>query len=464
MPDIIITPESGLINFYYSDSANPIATAVVSGENLVFLSQSGQIAIQDLKVSGSFDTSSLSTTSNVNISDYLLVEQNGLINRSTITNAQYKFPTDLTVSLSNNRTFGRYINGSVIPASGKTPAEVINLAIVEPINPTVSLSSSTTIAFNQTNINNVLNFSHTINSLNATVSSASLEWRRNNAGTWTVLSTSTTTPSSYTHSLTDTNFNTQPFNYRYIVTDSVGASATGTVNIIPASYSAPTIAFNISGVNLSTPETSLIREKGNVSSSISGLITSNSPNVNLSNYTIQFSVDNGSWTNMGSSISISSSPHTISPTGHNPIENKTATNIRYRISVVDAFQTTTSSMSTINFYNLIFYGPAASAPNNSSSVRALSDKGFVAGSLKLGTPFNLNTGNTQSIYTVALPSGSTISQVLDLDALSANITSNYINNSISVNDYGGTATNYNVYTMTNSVPYSSNHRHQVTWS
>lgn len=463
MPDIVIIPDSGLINFYYSDTNNPIATAVVSGENLVFLSQSGQINIQDLKVSGSLDTSSLSTTSSVNTSDYLLVEQNGFINRSTVTNAQYKFPSDLTVSLTNNRTFGRYVNGAVIPASGKTPAEVISLAIVEPISPTVTLTSPTTILFNQTGINNVLNFTHTINSLNSTISLASLEWRRNGTGSWTTLSTSTGTPDTFTHSLPDSSFNSQQFNYRRIVTDSVDASTTGTLNISPASYVAPTISFTITGPDTTSPETSSIREKGNVSSSISGLITRNSANVNLTNYVIQYSVNSGSWTNIGSSISISSSPHTIAATGHNPTSDKTASNIRYQIIVNDQFQATTSSTSTINFYNMIFYGSSSSAPNNSASVRDLSNKGFVAGSLKLGSPFDLNTGNTQSIYTVALPSGLyTTVQVTDDDALDAIMP--YNKSVFTVNDYGDTTRDYDVYTMTNAAPYTSSHKHQITWS
>jgi hypothetical protein len=461
--DIIIIPESGTIDFYSSGNF-PISSIVISGNNIVVSSPSGQIIIEDIKVSGSLDASSLPSTSTATNNDYILVEQSGLVNRSLISNTQYKFPSDLTVSLSNNRTFGRYINGSVIPASGKTPAEVINLAIVEPINPTVSLTSSTTIAFNQTNINNVLNFSYTINSLNATVSSSSLEWRRGGVGSWTVLSTSTTTPSSYTHSLTDTNFNTSAFNYRYIVTDSVGAATTGTLNITPAAYVAPGISISLTAPNATSPETSTLREKGNVSTTLSGTITRNSVNVSLTNYTIQYSVDSGAWTNVGTAVSIGPGTSSITSTNHNPVADNTASNIRYRVVVVDAYTTTTSSISTINFYYMIYYGPSASAPTNSTSVRALPSRGFINGSSPLSNPFNLNTGTDHSIFTVALPNSSTITQVLDLDALNANITANYINSVITVNDYGGNSSNYNVYTLTNAVPYSSSHRHQISRS
>jgi hypothetical protein len=51
---------------------------------------------------------------------------------------------------------------------------------------------------------------------------------------------------------------------------------------------------------------------------------------------------------------------------------------------------------------------------------------------------------------------------LDLDALNANITNNYILSQMQVDDAAGTSSSYNVYLMTNSIPYTNNHRHQVT--
>jgi actin-like ATPase involved in cell morphogenesis len=107
---------------------------------------------------------------------------------------------------------------------------------------------------------------------------------------------------------------------------------------------------------------------------------------------------------------------------------------------------------------MIFYGPSASVPLNSAAVRSLPSRLFTTGN----NTFNLNTGSTEVNYIVAIPNTESISQVLDLDALNANITSQYINNPFNVNDAGGTAVSYKVYTMTNAIPYSSNHRHQVT--
>jgi hypothetical protein len=145
--------------------------------------------------------------------------------------AEFKFTGDLTVVLSNGKTFGKYQNGQTIPASGRTTSEVIKLAIVEAINPTVNLSvSPTNILLGQTNISNQLTFSRVINNPGATVASVSLEFKRNNESTWNILSTNINLSSPFTHTFTNTSSNSNAINYRYIVTDSLGSTATGTAN------------------------------------------------------------------------------------------------------------------------------------------------------------------------------------------------------------------------------------------
>ena len=77
--------------------------------------------------------------------------------------------------------------------------------------------------------------------------------------------------------------------------------------------------------------------------------------------------------------------------------------------------------------------------------------------------FTLNTGSSLTKFAVCLPSGVTISSVIDLDALNLNITSNYVLlGTININDIGGTSRVYNLYEMNIGAPYSSNHRHQIT--
>lgn len=368
------------------------------------------------------------------------------------------FSDDLLVSLSNGKTFGRYEDGDTIPSSGLTAVDVITLAVAEPINPTVSLTSSSSVDFNEVNVNITLNFSHTINTIGGTISSASLEFRRGNSGSWTVLSTSTATPDSFNHVFTDTAFNTSVLNYRYVVVDSAGATSTATKNIQPDTYSAPSISLSVAAVSLTSPETNNNRERGNVNTNLSGSISRNENFVGLQTYTLQYRVGNGSWTDLGSPVSIGPGNSAISLTNHNPVADNTATTLRYRVKVVDEFTTTFSSQRTVSLGFLAFYGPDTIIPTNSSQVRALPDRIFNSST----NTFNLITGSTLTDFTVAIPNTQTITEVIDLDALNANITSEYINNSFSVDDAGGTPVAYNVYTMSIAAAYSSSHRHQVT--
>ena len=69
------------------------------------------------------------------------------------------------------------------------------------------------------------------------------------------------------------------------------------------------------------------------------------------------------------------------------------------------------------------------------------------------------------VSTSILPPARTITSVIDLDALNANITSQYILvGTVSVNDGGdsGTARTYNLYEMTVGSPYTESHTHSVT--
>lgn len=378
--------------------------------------------------------------------------------------SSYVFPTDLTVSLTGGRTFGRYASGQTIPATGKTPAEVIRMAIAEPIAPTVSLTSSTSIAFNQTSISNVLNFGYVINTLGGTVTSAVLEWRRNNSGSWSAL-TNNVSDTSFTHVLTDTEFNTQPFNYRYVVVDSAGATTTATFNIAPQGYAAPTMSLSVVRINSSgiSGETNNKRERGNIGSTLSGTITRNRTNVAMSSYSVQYSTNGSTWTDVPglSSVAITGNPGSVSipTTNHNDMNLKTTSVLYYRVTVTDAYTTSSSSSSTITFLSAIFYGTSSTSPSDSTSVRSLTNKVFTS---DLSNPFNLLTGNVDRIFTVAFPSPTSITSVFDLDALNANITNSYVLNTFNVSDAGGTETSYKVHTMTNAVPYDSSHRHQIT--
>ena len=366
------------------------------------------------------------------------------------------FAADVFVSLPFGKTVGRFISGDTIPAAGKTAEEVFNLIAQEPIAPTVSLSSSTSILFNQTAISNELVFAKTINTLGANVATAVLQWRRNNSGAWTTLMSNTGT-STYTHSLTDSAFNTQPFHYQYIVTDSAGATATATLTLTPQSYQSPSISFSAPASSLSIGiDSNQIRERGNTSSVLQGSTSRNRINVPVSGFQYAVSFNGGSYTNIGTAGSLAAAGGAFTNFTDTSITSS-ATSAIYRVSVTDSYTTATASYN-ITYKYVVFYGPSAVAPANSAGVRALSSKRFT----DAGNTFTLNTGAAQTIFTVAIPATMSLTQVLDLDALNANITANYVLSTFNVNDGGGTPVAYKIYTLTNAIPYSADHRHQIT--
>jgi hypothetical protein len=372
------------------------------------------------------------------------------------------------------------LNGDIIEAVGKTTSQILQQALVEPLPPTLTLTRTSGIpSFNQSSISNALSFSYVINSLGASVASVALEYRRQSSDTWTTISPSTTTPGTFTHTFTDplqfsgatnsTGTNVQDFQYRYVVTDTVGGTATTTLNITPETYLAPSISYSVVGVNIVSPESNLERERGNVNTNISGTITRNRANVNLTSYQLQFSTNGGaSWSNIGSSVSIGPGNSSIPTTNHNPTASNTASTITYRVQVLDTYQSyissqLNSSSTTINYRLMIFHGTGSAAPTNSTQVRNLTSTGariFVTGP----NPFILNTGSTNRFFTAAMPNTLAITQVLDEDALFLNITTQYTNNNnpFGVLDAGGTSVNYNVYTMSQAIPYTSNHKHSIT--
>lgn len=112
---------------------------------------------------------------------------------------------------------------------------------------------------------------------------------------------------------------------------------------------------------------------------------------------------------------------------------------------------------TARFYR--FFGPSATSPTNSATVRALPSSAFHTGA----GSFTLATGTVQTKFVVALPPGITISSVIDQTALNADITSQYVlTGTINVVDAGGTNRSYNIYEMNQGIPYSSSHNHLIT--
>jgi hypothetical protein len=256
------------------------------------------------------------------------------------------FQNDIPVTLSPGRTFGKYANGEVIPATGKTAEEVFRLALTETLPPTASLTSNTTIAFNQTSISNILSFEYLIRNLGASVSIANLDWKRGNETSWILLSSLTlVNMGTVTHNTTIGNFETQPFNYRLVITDTQNSSVTATRNLSIATYGGPSVSnINVGGTT---------KYRGNTNTTYTATLTRNSPNVPITSYELQRSIDEGSsWTSVGSPTSVSGNPGTISinitDTNNSIPSVLNATELRYRIRYTDSFQTALTVIASSN--------------------------------------------------------------------------------------------------------------------
>lgn len=377
------------------------------------------------------------------------------------TGSSFVFDSDLTAAFGATKSFGKYLRGDTIPAFGKTAVEVIKMALAEVLSPTLGLTSSSTIAFNQTAIGNTINFSYVINTNGAIASSGYIEYKRTNDSGWTFIHGSTITPGVYHHTFTDSQFNTLGFDYRYTLIDSQGGSANTTISIVPAAYVAPTISFTPTSTSSleSSYETVYLREKGKVNTTLAATITRQSQFVPLTNWDIQYQENStGSFASIFSSAIATGNSGATSFSGKNHTPLTTINSAIYRLSVTDGYRGNTSTLSAISFNNLIFYGPTGTEPSTSAHVRSLpvSNRQFPTGS----TTFTLNTGTAYRTFVVALPGTRTIflarNQTINEDL------SFTLSGLTYVNDFAGNTTAYNVYYLTNAITYTSDNIFAIT--
>ena len=266
------------------------------------------------------------------------------------------FTENILVSISAGKTFGKYENGDTIPASGKTAAQVIQMALAEALPPTVNLSSSgNNVAFGESGKTVNLSFSYTINTVGAHVETVLLEWRRGGTGSWSGLTTNTG-DTTYNHTIYELNrFNTSQINYQYTVTDNQGGTYTATHNVTPTAYAIPTISPTYVGTVVS-PETQSIRELGNVDTTIAGTVDSNNSLVNVTGYTTYRRINGGAYSAIITCTGLCSvSPITIASYLDSGATG-TATSVGYCVSVGDEYTTSSGGACTITFRSMSYYG------------------------------------------------------------------------------------------------------------
>ena len=244
---------------------------------------------------------------------------------------EMRFTSDILVSIEEGKTFGRYENGDTIPASGKTPSEVILLAVQEPLDPTVSItlnSTNTNTDFGEETKTVNLNLSYTINSLGAESTSAVLEWRRGTSGGWTELTGAnidvgeTGFTGTYLHTIDDSGdrFNTTPAEYRLIVVDSQGATNEQNITFVDnggtnGGFRRTMVGFAQGTMSITLTPSTLSREKGDLNTLVD---SQNNANNQPLNRITQYLVERRIRTNGGAFTSWST---IAGPTAVNPAEN-----------------------------------------------------------------------------------------------------------------------------------------------
>ena len=402
-----------------------------------------------------------------------------------ITSLDATFDSDITASFAPEKSFGKYLYGQRVPSLGKTAVEVIRDALLDSVNPLATLTSSSTVAFNQTAVSNILNVTHTIRTIGATGATGVLQSRRNNTGTWTTLNSSlfnssgTNFSGSHTHTLTDAAFGASgSFNYRYIVFDSRGASAEATFTITGAAYVNPSgdliqAATNSRGGVL---DSTTAREKGNARTTLSGTCSRTNALVPITHYIIEYQENGGGAWSQVTNNPISGNPSTFNIPSVTHIGNTTLNSIRYKLRVSDTYidsrvstgstAHTVETETPITFHNLIWYGPTGSPPTTSNHIRAGGLSAFNPGIIT-NNPFQFESGLTATNFVIAFPKPTTLSPVngvVDLRSLNLDLTPNFLtaNSEIgwsglpSVNDYAGNSTAYNVYNYNSGNPYIGN--------
>jgi hypothetical protein len=402
------------------------------------------------------------------------------------------FASDITVNISAGKYFGKYTRGDIIPATGKTVKEVVELSLSEVITPVISISPSGNIDFGQTSGSITLSVGYQIKTAGASAAGSTLEFQYNGAASWTTLSTALKddakgTDQAYTGSFTHNTWNrasdagsggtygTTVFNYRYTIHDTFGATATISTTRTPGGASSPTVDTFVAAGNVSAPETNTVREKGNTYSTITATLRRVNQYVPLTFWKLQYSENGGPYadTNTPSAgfQTVSGNPATVSiSTNHAPAN--TVNRVDYRVVVRDQYRdvsdvagvnVTPTPNPGVSFGYKIFYGATASIPTTSAGVRTLPGVSMASGTNAFANPFTLNSGTLYKDFVIALPTNITISLQEDLQALLASPGYALSGSLTAVNDAAGNSKNYNVYTLTNGVTYSDgNHGHRIT--
>jgi len=324
---------------------------------------------------------------------------------STFINAN---PTTISV--------GGYPIGTTFPTA-KSMQEMWDGLLYPYTAPTLTLVSLTPASpqnYNQTNVACTVTFNWLKTAGTPDLVSAQIQYRRGGAGAWTSITT-VTTPLTYVGissvnasasvTVNTSGVDNSSINFQCIWVDAIQTNTTPTSSITFSAYVAPTAALtNTTSPALVTASKYLRSFSTFLSNTISGTITRNSPNINLSQYKIQRSYDNSTWTDLIPLTLISASGGTLAANGGNVIDTTLPTNragYYSRAFVTDtevpAGQVVTAT-SSFGFFQPFLYGASSATTPAGVNVTLLSN---VPNSLGGNTGGAINYTNTAADKAVA---------------------------------------------------------------
>ena len=352
------------------------------------------------------------------------------------------FTSDIVVSLTDDKSFGKYLNGDIVPAKGKTARQVIEDALNES---TSTIPTITNFALNigpslttDTDIN-AGTYNATFVTTNSTyITEIKLYDLTNNTLIQTL--SGKTSPQTVTLPAVTTHTAGQTQQYRL-----TAVYATGTVNsnIYTVTWSAPTVTNPaLTSFSMSNPSTT-----STTAESISGSSTVTFAGTNLSNasslvLSVKKSTDSAhttlnTWTDVTSPKTITLSTYTLS----------VGESITFKLAAFISSSSTEVSSRTVTCTridptstNLMYYTGLTAAPTGTIDLSTYTSEIVTSGSTYTTTNIDKNT------FVVAFPSTMTISKITD----NAEIPSTWYDSSASedhMTSRTGTAT-YNSITYT----------------
>ncbi|MCH8567624.1 MAG: hypothetical protein LAT67_05145 [Balneolales bacterium] len=345
------------------------------------------------------------------------------------------------------------------PPEGLSVIAAIEKFLFPPLPPSINsfTRSPSQFEFQDDDVSVTLSWNTNAVTAGATIANVRIEFRRNNSGSWTNLHNASTQTGSFVHSDIP-NSNNHSINYRLIVTDSAGNTATSSViSVNFKSYQTPTISFP----NFSP----LSREVGELDATITGTITRRSPNIALQSYQLEVRLNGGSWQNLGDSVTItdgnSAALTPVEYTAPATTGGDVVTSVQFSIRITDQQgQGSRLTSNTITGSRKLFYEPV-----QSETLPDIRDLEFSILNPNAGTQFTINIPAGAQIVAFAYPASiRDVSQVIFVQGGNVDVKGAFGSPDIeSIADAKGqNDIDYKVYTFTPVEPFSSAVTYNVT--